>query len=267
MSLVEVSALSVAFGAHAAVTDASFTLERGETLALVGESGSGKSSVALALLRLLAQGAAVSGRDHAGRPIRAGRRRAHAAAAARRGCRHDLSGADDQPEPAAPHRPAGGRGGLAASAAARAGLARAHRRTCWAGGFRRRGGPAGRLSAPAVRRPAAAGDDRDRARGRSGAADRRRADDGAGCHDPGADPAAAGRAEGGARAGAAADQPRPFDRAPLCRQGMRDEGRPHRRGGAGGAGVRGTRSTRTRACCWRPSRRARRGRSRRLPAR
>ena len=41
MSLVEVKDLSVAFGKKYVVNGASFTLERGETLALVGESGSG----------------------------------------------------------------------------------------------------------------------------------------------------------------------------------------------------------------------------------
>jgi microcin C transport system ATP-binding protein len=62
MSLVEVSGLSVAFGARDAVIDASFTLDRGETLALVGESGSGKSTVALSILQLLASGARTGGR-------------------------------------------------------------------------------------------------------------------------------------------------------------------------------------------------------------
>ncbi len=56
MSLVEVSNLSVAFGARRVVDGVSFTLDRGETLALVGESGSGKSLTALSLLQLLPQG-------------------------------------------------------------------------------------------------------------------------------------------------------------------------------------------------------------------
>lgn len=56
MSLVEVENLSVAFGAKRVVDGVSFTLDRGETLALVGESGSGKSLTALSLLQLLPAG-------------------------------------------------------------------------------------------------------------------------------------------------------------------------------------------------------------------
>ncbi|MSP05363.1 MAG: ABC transporter ATP-binding protein [Acetobacteraceae bacterium] len=56
MSLVEVENLSVAFGPRRVVGDVSFTLDRGETLALVGESGSGKSVTALSLLQLLPPG-------------------------------------------------------------------------------------------------------------------------------------------------------------------------------------------------------------------
>src|SRR6476469_2258488 len=59
MSLLEVHDLSVTFGGWRgaspveAVKRASFTLDRGETLALVGESGSGKSVTALSILQLL----------------------------------------------------------------------------------------------------------------------------------------------------------------------------------------------------------------------
>ena len=56
MSLVEVANLSVAFGDKRVVDSVSFTLDRGETLALVGESGSGKSLTALSLLQLLPPG-------------------------------------------------------------------------------------------------------------------------------------------------------------------------------------------------------------------
>jgi microcin C transport system ATP-binding protein len=56
MSLVEVKDLSVAFGTKLVAQGVSFTLDRGETLALVGESGSGKSVTALSLLQLLPSG-------------------------------------------------------------------------------------------------------------------------------------------------------------------------------------------------------------------
>ena len=56
MSLLKVDDLSVAFGTRRVVDRVSFTLDRGETLALVGESGSGKSLTALSLLQLLPRG-------------------------------------------------------------------------------------------------------------------------------------------------------------------------------------------------------------------
>jgi len=57
MTLLTVNNLSVSFGRgitrQDAVHDVSFSIERGETLALVGESGSGKSVTALSILQLL----------------------------------------------------------------------------------------------------------------------------------------------------------------------------------------------------------------------
>lgn len=57
MSLLAIQQLAVTFNSggrkSSAVQDVSFTLERGETLALVGESGSGKSVTALSILQLL----------------------------------------------------------------------------------------------------------------------------------------------------------------------------------------------------------------------
>jgi len=58
MSLVAVDNLAVAFGRKRVVSGVSFSLDRGETLALVGESGSGKTVTALSLLQLLPSGCA-----------------------------------------------------------------------------------------------------------------------------------------------------------------------------------------------------------------
>ncbi len=64
--LLDVRGLDITFagsqGPIQAVRGLDLTLQRGETLALVGESGCGKSSTALALLRLLAPGARLSGK-------------------------------------------------------------------------------------------------------------------------------------------------------------------------------------------------------------
>ncbi len=63
MSILKVNNLSVSFqtrkGLVRAVSDVSFTLEQGKTLALVGESGSGKSVSAMTVLRLLDENARI----------------------------------------------------------------------------------------------------------------------------------------------------------------------------------------------------------------
>ena len=93
-----------------AVNGVSFDLDTGEIVALVGESGCGKSVTALALLRLIADP-----------PGRISRRRDSVSRAQdllqaseatdprdpRQPHRHDLPGADDQPEPGLHHRPPG----------------------------------------------------------------------------------------------------------------------------------------------------------------
>ena len=63
--LLEIKNLNIDFasrkGPLAAVRDVSFTIARGESLALVGESGSGKSVTALSIMRLLPSQARISG--------------------------------------------------------------------------------------------------------------------------------------------------------------------------------------------------------------
>ncbi len=62
--VLEVENVSVAYaaarGAVRAVNDVSFTLHRGEALALIGESGSGKTTLSLALIRMLVRSAKVT---------------------------------------------------------------------------------------------------------------------------------------------------------------------------------------------------------------
>lgn len=60
--LLTVEQLSIAYGRQQVVHNAGFSLRPGESLALIGESGSGKSTIARAVLRLLADGATARGR-------------------------------------------------------------------------------------------------------------------------------------------------------------------------------------------------------------
>jgi peptide/nickel transport system ATP-binding protein len=59
--LLRISGLSIRFGAEAAVSDLSFAMNKGETLALIGESGSGKSTLAMAIMRLLSSAGTETG--------------------------------------------------------------------------------------------------------------------------------------------------------------------------------------------------------------
>ncbi|MCF7701373.1 ABC transporter ATP-binding protein [Loktanella sp. M215] len=60
-TLLKVAGLTVHRGSRRILDDVSFTLGKGETLALVGESGAGKSTIAAALMGLLAGQARVAG--------------------------------------------------------------------------------------------------------------------------------------------------------------------------------------------------------------
>ena len=91
------------------------------------------------------------------------------------------------------------------------------------------GASARRLPAPALGRHAPARDDRHGARVQPEAADRRRADDRARRHDPGADPRAAARAARAARHVDPAHHPRPRRRRRDVRRRRRHVRRPRRR--------------------------------------
>ena len=114
--------------------------------------------------------------------------------------------------------------------------ARRTRSSCSRGRHPRAGAARARLPAPALGRHAAARDDRDGARLRPGAPDRRRADDGARRHDPGADPRPAARAAAAAAAWrscssrtTSASSPRWPTASPSCTRAGSSRRRPVRR--------------------------------------
>ena len=182
---------SASGGARSSTTSRSAS-RPGEKFALVGESGSGKSITALSVLRLV-DAATTTGRIRFGGEDLMQKSRARDARHPRRGDRHDLPGADDRAEPALHGRQPDRRGARAARGAASERGACACDRTAGEDRHSRSGAPRRFLSAPAVGRAAPARDDRDGAGVPAAAADRRRADDRARRHDPGADPRAARR--------------------------------------------------------------------------
>ena len=218
-----------------AVKGVSFDIPENTTVALVGESGSGKSVTAMSILNLLPDNAERTGRDHCGRAATCCRPRC-AELQALRGARDRLRvpGPDELAEPGVHGRPADRRAAACSTSAWRAARrwTRAEALLAEVGMPGAEAAPDG-VSARALRRPAAARDDRDGARLRAQAADRRRADDRARRDDPAPDPRAARQAEGAAPHERAVHQPRPRrgrrDRRPRGRDAPRHRARAGRR--------------------------------------
>ena len=152
----------------------SFTLDRGETLALVGESGSGKSLTALSLLQLLPRG----GTNPTGTIGLDGHEMIGASPDILHKARGDLAGIVFQ-EPMTSLNPLHRIGRQVAEAITlhrelpRAALLQRVVGVLDEAGFPDAAHRLGCVSASIVRRPAAAGHDRDGARQRSLVADRR----------------------------------------------------------------------------------------------
>ena len=232
-TLLDVADLTVAFGDKVVVDHVTFTIERGGRLAIIGESGSGKTLTALSVIGLAPDNATITGRVDVRRSAtaRALRRRAVEAApgADRDGVPEpadvaqpaDAGGQADRRAAAPPPRHGPGHGATRRDRAVRprrAARTRTHR---------------ARLSAPAVRRSATAHRHRHRARLPAGAADRRRADDGARRHRAGRGAGAARRADRRRGHHAAVHHPRHRPGAVGGRRPDGDAPRPHRRGGTG----------------------------------
>ena len=175
-----------AAGFQRVVDRTSFSLNEGESLGVVGKSGSGKTMTALALMGLTPRRRARLGFDplrgaRAGRP---GRR--WIASVARRSHRHDLPGADDGAQSAAPRWRTSRRAAHAASGFKQARGAGARGRAARPCATGRAGTRRSVLSVPAFRRRTAARDDRHGDRLFAAPRHRRRADHGARRHGAGA---------------------------------------------------------------------------------
>ena len=203
--LLDVRDLSVAFhqpsGATTAVDRISFSIKRGECVALVGESGSGKSVSALSVLKLLPYPTAShpSGTIHF-----KGRELLNASEREMREIRgNDISIIFQEPMTSLnPLHTIEAQIGEILSLHSGISGQTARARTLElldAGRHSRSRNPAEELSASIVRRPAPARHDRDGARQRAGPADRGRADHRARRHGAGPDPGAARRDQVAAR--------------------------------------------------------------------
>ena len=198
--VLEIKGLSIDYGvgeqAVRAVNTVDLTLHRGEVLGLAGESGSGKSTLAYGATRLLpppgvvTAGSVLYHPEH-GEPVdllRMTRQRAARVPLERAVDR--LPGRDELAEPGGHRRRAAHRRHRGAPAEVHQGRAHDARRRAAVPG-RHRPGPAGQLPAPALRRHAAARDDRDGAGPGAAGGHHGRADHRAGRGDAAADHAAA----------------------------------------------------------------------------
>ena len=213
-ALLEVSDLRVQHGDQAIVDGVDFTLEQGEALGLAGESGCGKTTTALALMKLLPPTLKQSGEltlrpPEVEEPINIGKRTEAGMGLVR--WRHIslvFQGAMNSLDPVQRVECPDRRGDPPAREAGEGqGRARSDQRAAEDG--RPDAGARAPLSAPALRRPAPAGDDRPGARLPPLAGDRRRADHRARRGHAGPGAAAARAPARAARPGADPDLARP----------------------------------------------------------
>ena len=212
--LLEVRDLTVRFktrdGDVQAVSDLSFSLQRGETLGVVGESGSGKSVSSLAIMGLLNPTYTdIRRRDplRGPEPDRPEGRRAPQDPRPRH--LDDLPGPVRVPASDVPRRRPDRGGGQGAREGLELAGQQARRRAARTGRHPERPRPRARLPAPVLGRHAPARDDRDGARAQPRRADRRRADDRARRDGAGADRRADRPREDGVRHRRDPDHARP----------------------------------------------------------